>query len=89
MKLKRNLAFAFFLLAGVILGALAATVTSDLPMLGWLSFGQTVGIPIDSPMVLDLAMMRIAFGCEIGINVAQIFTVTAALLVYKRVAQKL
>lgn len=89
MKLKRNLTFLFFLLAGVILGALAATAAADIPFLGWLSFGRAVGIPTQSPMLLDLAIVKIALGCEVELNVAQIFTVTAALLFYKRVAQKL
>ena len=34
-------------------------------------------------------MLRLAFGFEIGVNVAQIITITIALLLYKRVAAKL
>lgn len=89
MKLKRNLVFVFFLLAGVIVGALAASAAASYPFLNWLSYGKTVGIPAGSPLVLDLALVKLAFGCEVGINVAQILTVTAALLLYKRIAQKL
>ena len=89
MKLKRNLAFLFFLLAGVILGLLLASATEQIPFLSGLSFGRTVGLSTANPLIVDLAILKIAFGCEIGFNVAQIITVTAALLLYKNVAAKL
>ena len=89
MKLKRNLAFLFFLLAGVILGLLLASAAGGIPFLSWLAFGRTVGLSTANPLVFDFAILKVAFGFEIGFNVAQIITVTLALLVYKSVAQKL
>lgn len=89
MKLKRNLVFLFFLLAGVIVGLLLASATEGIPLLSWLSFGRTVGLSTANPLIVDLAIVRVAFGCEIGFNVAQIITVTIALLLYKSVAAKL
>lgn len=89
MKLKRNLAFVFFIVAGVIIGALIASAAEGLPFLGWLSYGKTVGIPTSDPLLLDLSLIRLAFACELGVNVAQIFTITGALILYKSVATKL
>lgn len=89
MKLKRNLVFLFFLLAGIIVGALLASVGSQAPFFSWLAYGKTVGISTSNPMILDLSMLRMAFGLEIGVNVAQIITITVSLLIYKSVAQKL
>lgn len=89
MRLQRNLAFAFFLLAGIILGALLASVGETVPFLSWLAFGKTIGISTANPLILDLSMLKMAFGLEIGINVAQIITITLALILYKSVAQKL
>ena len=89
MKLKRNLAFLFFLLAGVILGLLLASAAEGIPFLSWLAFGRTVGLSTANPLVFDFAILKVAFGFEIGFNVAQIITVTLALLVYKSIAQKL
>jgi len=89
MKLQRTLAFLFFLLAGIIVGALIASVCADIPFLSWLGYGKTVGLSTSNPMLLDLSMVKVAFGFEVGINVAQIITITAALLIYKSVARKL
>ena len=89
MKLQRTLVFLFFLLAGIIVGALLASVGEAVPFLSWLAYGKTIGLSTSNPMLLDLSMLKIAFGFEIGINVAQIITITIALLVYRNVAQKL
>lgn len=89
MKLQRTLVFLFFLLAGIIVGALLASVGEAVPFLGWLAYGKTIGLSTANPMLLDLSMLKVAFGFEIGINVAQIITITIALLVYRNVAQKL
>lgn len=89
MKLQRTLAFLFFLLAGIIVGALLASVGEAVPFLSWLAYGKTIGLSTANPMLLDLSMLKISFGFEIGINVAQIITITIALLVYRNVAQKL
>ena len=89
MKLKRNVIFCFFLLAGVLLGTMLSSITEGISFLQWLSFGTTIGISTSNPLLLDLALIKVAFGFEIGVNVAQIFTITAALLVYKNVAAKL
>lgn len=85
---KRNLIFAFFLLAGIILGALLGTLGEKIPFLSFLAYGKTIGIPLSNPFFLDLSMLRFSFGCEIGINVAQIITITLAFLVYRSVASK-
>ncbi|MEG2174185.1 MAG: DUF4321 domain-containing protein [Oscillospiraceae bacterium] len=89
MKFKRNLAFVFFIVAGVVVGALLASAAEGSPYLGWLSYGKWVGLPVHTPLVIDLALVRVALGFEIGINVAQIFTITLSLMLYKRIAQKL
>ena len=33
------------------------------------------GISVDNPMILDLAVIQLAFGFELGINIAQIICV--------------
>jgi len=89
MKLQRTLVFLFFLLSGIIVGALLAGVCAGIPFLSWLAYEKTVGLSTANPMLLDLSMLKVAFGFEVGVNVAQIITITAALLVYKNVAAKL
>ena len=48
-----------------------------------------MGISTLSPMILDLSVVKVAFGLEMGINVAQIFTITAALFAYKGAIRRL
>ena len=86
---KRNLILIFFLLAGVILGALLSSACAGIPYLSWLGYGKSVGIPAASPMVVDLAIVKIAFGFEMSVDVAQIFTIILAILCYKATVKKL
>ncbi|MDD2955771.1 MAG: DUF4321 domain-containing protein [Oscillospiraceae bacterium] len=87
--MKRNLILIFLLLAGVIFGALLASMTADIPFLSWLSFGDSVGIATESPMILDLSVLKLAFGFELKVNVAQIICVILAILAYKGLGRRL
>ncbi len=89
MRLKKNLILLFLLLAGVVFGSLLAAATRNIPWLAWLSYGQTVGISVNNPMILDLAVIRLAFGFELGVNIAQIICVLLAILAYKGLAARL
>ena len=89
MKWKKNLLLLFFLLAGVILGGLLANFCRDISALSWLAYGQQIGIDPANPMLLDLAIIQIAFGFTFTINVAQIITIVLCLFGYKAMVKKL
>ena len=89
MKWKHNLILIFLLLAGVVVGSLLASATAGMPFLGWLSYGGRVGISTQEPMLLDLAVLQVAFGFQLQINVAQIIGIIAAICMYKGLANKL
>ena len=89
MKWKYNLVLLFMLLAGVVVGSLIASVTAGVPFLSWLSYGTSVGISTGEPMLLDLAVLRIAFGFQFQINVAQIICIILSICIYKGLAHKL
>ena len=89
MKWKHNLILIILLLAGVVVGSLLANVTAGVPFLGWLSYGGRVGISTQEPMLLDLAVLQVAFGFQLQINVAQIICIIAAICMYKGLANKL
>ena len=89
MKWKHNLILIFLLLAGVAVGSLLASATAGMPFLGWLSYGGRVGISTQEPMLLDLAVLQVAFGFQLQINVAQIICIIAAICMYKGLANKL
>lgn len=88
MKVKKTIAFLFFLVSGVILGSLLANATAGVSFLSWLSFGKWIGVPISNPFVLDLALLKLSLGFEIGVNVAQIIFITIGMFLYRFVAQK-
>ncbi len=87
--MKKNLILLFYILAGIIIGALIASFARDVSFLSWLAYGETVGIPTASPMYLDLSVVKVAFGLEMGINVAQIFTIALSIFCYKATVHKL
>ncbi len=89
MKWKHNLILIFLLLAGVVVGSLLASATAGMPFLGWLSYGGRVGISTQEPMLLDLAVLQVASGFQLQINVAQIICIIAAICMYKGLANKL
>ena len=80
LRMKKNLILLFLLLAAA---------TRGIPWLSWLSYGQTVGISVDNPMILDLAVIQLAFGFELGVNIAQIICVLIAIFAYKGLVSRL
>ena len=87
MKGKDILIAVLVIVTGAVVGGLIAQLTKDIAWLSWLSFGASFGISADSPLVLDLAVIRLVFGCMIEINIATILGVIAALLVYRKLVR--
>ncbi len=86
---KRNLAFIFFFLAGVLAGNIIADICHGTKYFDWLSFGKTIGFGADSPVVIDLIIFEMTFGISFSVNVAQIITVIIALFAYSKTCKKL
>lgn len=84
MKLKRNFLLIFFLLAGVLLGAMLGQLCANVNFLSWLAYSCSVGFSPDAPMVIDLAVMKLTFGFSMKISVMQIFTIAAAIFIYNK-----
>ncbi|MFQ9872501.1 MAG: DUF4321 domain-containing protein [Oscillospiraceae bacterium] len=85
---KKNILLLFMVLAGIILGAVLANFCAGVPFLQWLAYGKTLGIDVGSPVVLDLSVIRLAFGLEIGINVAQILCIFVCILIWRPLARR-
>ena len=51
MKMKRTLLLWFFILAGIVLGAMLASVCRNVPFLSWLSYYQSIDFNADAPFV--------------------------------------
>ena len=77
---KNNWSLLIMVLAGVVLGGLIAQLTSGIPALSWLGYGQTFGLT--NPLVLDFGILVLTFGLTIKITVAGIIGIILAILIY-------
>ncbi len=84
MKLKRTFLLWFYILAGIVVGAMIASVCRDISFLSWLSYYQSIGFNADAPFVLDLSVVKLTFGFSMGISVAQIITIALAIVLYNK-----
>lgn len=80
--MKRNFLFLFYLLAGILVGAVIAQACSGVPSLKWLGYSQEIGFSPANPAVLDLNIVRITFGFAMRISLAQVITISLALYLY-------
>ncbi len=87
--LKRTIAFLFFLLAGIVLGTVAARLCEGVSFLSWLAYSMSVGLDTASPLVLDLIVFKLAFGFSLTVNPTQIVCMTIALIVYNKTSKYL
>ena len=72
-----------FLLAGLVVGGLIGKVASGVSWLWWLSYSQSFGL--QTPIVLDLNVIRVTFGLMFDINIASIIGMVLAIFIYKKV----
>lgn len=86
---KKTIAFLFFLLAGIVLGTALGRLCEGVSFLSWLAYNMSVGIDTGSPVVLDLIVLKIAFGLTLSVNVAQIITVIISLVIYNKTCKGL
>lgn len=82
----RSIFSAFLVLVGIVVGTLIANVTASVPALGWMSYALSFGL--ESPVVLDLSVVRLTFGLSVDLSIAVILCVVISLVVgnyfYKR-----
>lgn len=75
--------FLVFLLAGLVVGGLIGKLASGVSWLWWLSYAQEFGL--ESPMVLDLSVLKLTFGLMFEINVASIIGMLLSIFIYKKI----
>lgn len=86
---KKNIAFLFFLLAGITLGAFIGHICENSAYFSWLAWGKTIGISTDSPVVLDLIVIKLAFGFILNVTIAQIITITLSILLFSKTCKSI
>ena len=78
MRTRTVISF-FCVLVGIVVGSLLANVTASVPALGWLSYALSFGL--ETPIVLDLSVIRLTFGLSVNLSVAVILCVAVSLVV--------
>ena len=81
MRNKNFWILLLLLLAGIVLGGFIGNLTAGIPMLSWLSFGQSFGI--SPPIFVVLGILVITVGMSIIITMASIIGIVIALLVFR------
>lgn len=77
--MKKTFWLNFFLICvGIVLGAMVSEMTSGISILSWLSYGLDFGT--ESPLVLDLNVLRLTVGLSVNISVSTILFVSLSLL---------
>lgn len=85
--MRKCMLAGFMLLAAVIIGALIAAAAQNISFLSWLAFGKSIGLSTSNPMVLDLSVIKIAFGFEMGLTISHILCFVGAFFGYKRLVR--
>jgi len=70
-------------LAGVVLGGFLGSLAENVSFLQWLNYGQSFGLGINNPVVLNLGILVITFGLSIKITIAGIIGIIIAILIYR------
>ena len=76
--MKKTLLLCFYILSGIILGALIANLCAGVRGLSWLAYSQ--GVRFDPSM--DLGVIRLSLDFYMGISVARILTIGLAIFLY-------
>ena len=71
-----------FLLAGLVVGGLLGRLASSVSWLWWLSYEQEFGL--QTPLVLDLSVLKLTFGLMFKINIASIIGMVLSIFIYKK-----
>ena len=82
-KEKNIWVFLVFLLSGLVIGGLLGKLASGVSWLWWLSYEQQFGL--ESPIVLDLSVIKLTFGLMFKINVASIIGMILSIFIYKKI----
>lgn len=72
-----------FILSGLVVGGLIGELASKVDWLWFLSYGQSFGL--ESPIVLDLSVVKITFALMFKISISSIIGMILAIFIYKKI----
>ena len=71
-----------FIFSGLVLGGLIGELTKNVSGLWWLGYGQEFGL--ESPLILNLSVLKLTFAIMFKVNIASIIGMFIAIFVYKK-----
>ena len=75
----------FLVLVGIVLGSFVSYICKDVAFLSWLSYGIDFGL--ESPLVLNLGIMRLTFGIGRNLTLATVIFVILSLIIGRALAR--
>ena len=72
-----------FILSGLVIGGLLGELAVQVDALWWLGYGEEFGL--ESPIVLDLSLIKVTFALMFKINIASIIGLGLAIFIYRKV----
>lgn len=72
-----------FILSGLVVGGLLGELAKSVDWLWWLAYGENFGL--ETPMTLDLSVIKVSFALMFKINIASIIGMALAIGIYRKV----
>lgn len=82
--MKNKILLIMMILAGAIVGSIAANAAVGSDMLGWLAYSKSIGF--DSTNI-NLIIFRLTIGFEFSMSVAQIIFMLVAIAIYPKLSK--
>ncbi|MCC8097309.1 MAG: DUF4321 domain-containing protein [Eubacterium sp.] len=79
---KNSIVFIIVMLSGLIIGGFLGDVASGISGLGFLNYGQEVGLT--SPLVLDLIIIKLQLGLTLKFTIAGIIGMVISIFIYRK-----
>ena len=82
MKSRNNIAFIFVMLSGLVIGGFLGQLSSTIPALSFLNYGQEVGLT--NPLTLDLIIIKLQLGLSLKFTIAGIIGMIISIFIYRK-----
>ncbi len=82
MKSRNNIAFIFVMLSGLVIGGFLGQLSSAIPALSFLNYGQEVGLT--NPLTLDLIIIKLQLGLSLKFTIAGIIGMIISIFIYRK-----
>ena len=82
--MKNKILLIMLIIAGAIVGSIAAKGAVNTDMLSWLAYSKEIGI---SPTSINLVIIKLTVGFEFSLSVAQIIFMLIAVVVYPKLSK--